>query len=418
MKKRARGRTALLSALLAGTSGSLASCEWIVGTGDYAVGEAGADGTMSGADVGNGEIDSGGGMDSTREAAAADGTGRDAMAGDAPEDAAGERRGDASASEGGVDAAGGGGDADAGVPEAEAGVDCGQGIPTGAAFTSLVNTCVFVTSCDPYVLPLQLSDCITNTTLDGAGDGGPFSCLSTITDCNGYYACQGVRLATGSATECSGFASSCSGNVAYDCSGGADGGVPSPGTVTNCALTPGPCQTYTDTLGNSRADCVVVPSCTVPDGGGSQCSGNNIYTCVSTDGGTTGIGYGRNCGQATCVANANDARCSFVGGGLCGAVSSNACNGATLQETCTSPTQQFNYDCSRAGGTCNTDTLGNHGCVSPGCPLSTTCAESCNGTLVTTCVGGAPYTVDCLGYGQFRRCFATTGSSPVAWCVP
>jgi hypothetical protein len=438
MKRRAGSGAAVLVALGAGCCTALASCGLIVGVGDYAVGDSGADGTTGGgmvdtgaeegggndvrldrADTG-GQADMGGGdVDATRDAPDAMGD-----APDGPTDSKGGMKADGNAADAGdAGNAGDSGveDADGGSPEAEGGIICGQGIPTGTAFTDLVTTCVFVTSCDPYLLPVHLSDCIANVSLEASGDAGLFSCLSKIADCNGYYDCQGIRLATGlTATECSGFASSCVGNVAYDCSGGSFGGVPNPGTVTNCALIPGSsCQTYTDSNGNARADCVVVPSCTVPAGGGSQCSGNNLYTCIATNGGTTGVGYGHSCGNATCVATATSSQCSFFGTGVCGAASGATCNGGTLRQACTLPSQPFNYDCTRAGGTCATDTIGNTGCLSPGCSLSSGCTESCNGgSVITTCIGGAKYPVDCFNYGLFTTCSPTDAGSSPSWCVP
>jgi hypothetical protein len=426
MRRRGRSSSAVLLALLAGAGGSLASCGLIVG--DYVVGDAATDAPGDQAnDVGGGGDAVGpdgmdtGGEDAMRDRA--DVTMTDGLADSANE------RGDAGAD--GDGAVGeeipetGATDADGGSAEAEAGILCGQGIPTNAAFSDLVRTCVYVASCDPYLLPVSLSNCIGQNALLAAGNGGPLSCLSTIADCASYYDCQGIRAANGStATECSGLASMCAGNVAYDCSGGLTGGVPTPwGTVTNCARIPGSsCQTFTDTNSNSRAGCVVVPSCTVPAGGGFQCSNNNLYECISTDGGSVGVGYGHSCGAAQCLAAGNSAACSFNGTGVCTSANGSTCNGTTLQQACSVPNQQFSYDCSLAGGTCVAGAAGSGGCVSPGCSLTSACAESCSGSIISTCVGGASYAVDCSSYptsdaGSFRSCNNSTAGSP-SWCVP
>jgi hypothetical protein len=430
MKGRGRGLSAVMLALLAGTAGSLASCGLIVG--DYKVGDAGTDATGDqanevggGGDVVNADrVDTGGG-DVTRDVADVTTADTASEGVDVQADQDGGADADAVAADAdatAADAEAGSADADGAAPEAEASVVCGQGIPTGAPFTNLVRTCVFVTSCDPYLLPLRLSDCIGNAALLAAGDAGVMSCLSSITDCTGYYGCQGIRVANGSSpTECSGFASSCVGNVAHDCSGSSDGGVPSAfGTVTNCALTPGGCQTFTDSYGNGRAGCVVAPSCTVSDAGGWQCSGNDLYQCISSDGGSTGVGYGHSCGSATCVTSGNTASCTFVGTGVCGADNGTSCSGTTLQQACTYPSLAFNFDCTQSGSACMSSGTGTSGCVSPGCSLSSTCTESCDGiSSITTCIGGADYTLDCTNFGSpsFSSCHVSTAGSP-SWCVP
>jgi hypothetical protein len=417
-----KGRTAsgapVLVALIAGCCTALASCGLIVGVGDYAVGDSGADGTTGGGmdgtsgqessagDVGADRADAGGGVggDATREAATLD----------APADNVGERNGDAGAggdATDGSDASGvdtGRADAEGGSPGGEAGPTCGQGLPTGQSnFQTLVSTCVHAISCDPFLFPISLSDCLTHDTLQATGS---LACLSTKQDCAGYYQCQGARYAT--PAECpAGGLSSCDtiNNLAIDCFNGA---------VTNCTQTGGTCQAFTDSSGNSRADCAVVNPCTVTDGG-AQCSGNNYYNCVpSSPGASTGVGYGLNCtlAIATCTTTTGSGTaCYFNGGSSCNDAGSVACNGSTLLVCGT--TGQFNYDCSRGGGSCVTDNLGNADCVSPGCSLSTSCSESCDGAhTITACVGGAAYTIDCTQYG-FTTCGSDLATGNV-YCLP
>jgi hypothetical protein len=414
-----RGQAAILSALLGGAGGALASCNWIVGVGDYAVGDAAAgDGTTGAADVGGGDdrgggrMDAGGGGDGPREGAA-DVTVMDGTGVDAPRDSVGERGADASEAgeaAGGGDGEAGGGDADGGPPEAS--VDCGETIPTGQAdFQTLVSTCAFAVSCDPYLFPISLSSCISQNALRAAPS---FACLSTITSCTGttnsYYSCEGARYATTS--ECPGFNSNCDtiNNVAIDCNFTTISGI-----VTDCSRTPlAGCQIYADSGTSSNADCLVVNPCSAADGG-IQCSGNNRYGCVPVDDG--GVGVGRNCGTATCTASANNAVCQFNGTGTCTDAGTTACSGNTLQ-VCNSDGQAFNYDCTRAGGVCATDNAARSSCVAPGCSLNSTCTESCNQTTnsLTVCIGGAPFTVSCTQYG-FSSCGTDTTTGYV-YCLP
>jgi hypothetical protein len=99
MKVRARTGAAVLAALLLGSGGALASCNLIVGAGDYVVVDAGNDATSSGN--------------------------------------------------------GGGGDAGASV-------GCGQSLPVGQSdFQNLVDTCVLAVSCDPLFFNVNVSACIS-----------------------------------------------------------------------------------------------------------------------------------------------------------------------------------------------------------------------------------------------------------------
>jgi hypothetical protein len=419
MRRRTQTGAAALVALLGGAVG-VAGCNFIVGVGDYSIADGSADGTneldgevgpdvapdrpeqIDGADTGiDGSVDAPADGSNDRTDAARD------AAGDVVPVDAGDAGRETGGGDGGVPDSGGATDADARVVEAEAGPPCGQGLPvTQTAFRDLVNACVLAISCDPYLFPISLSDCIT---LDALHATPYYSCLSTITSCTGasnsYYACQGLRLATLAATECPGITSKCTGNVAFDCSGvvpfsGANG------LVTNCNLLGGTCTTYTDLNSNSRADCLVVPTCTV-SGSGLQCSGNNLYACTPlTMGASTGIGVGNTCSaNATCTTTASGGTdCYPNGSATCTAPGTASCNGGTMQ-SCSVAGQTFDYDCTQAGGTCATGGATGAACVSPGCSATTQCAEACNtGTgVITACVGGAQYSIDCTQYG-FTGC--------------
>jgi hypothetical protein len=407
-------------ALAVGLAVALAACNLIVGVGDYAVGDAAVDGTTVGdevpsaADVVADRGETGAGIaDAVR--AEADVTLGDAsvadmtLDGDGSVDAAHEQGGDAT--DGSSAESSSAADADDASHDAEAGPDCGQAIPTGQAdFQQLVSACMFSVSCDPYLFPISLSTCITQNALQAAPS---FTCLSTITSCTGstnsFYSCEGFRYATTS--ECPALVSTCDtvNNVAIDCNYTGLAGI-----VTDCSRTPtSSCQTYADSGTSSKADCVVVNSCPNPDAG-VQCSGNNGYSCVALDDGGGGVGVGRNCGTATCVTSAG---CQFNGTTTCTDAGSATCSGNTLQ-ACDTPGQAFNYDCTRAGGSCAADNTGKSACVSPGCSVGSTCAETCNRTTnaLTICVGGAPYAVSCAQYG-FSSCGSDTISGYV-YCQP
>jgi hypothetical protein len=405
MKRRARDGAAIAASLLVACA-AVVSCNFVVGVGDYSVGEAdgtgGGPGDETSPEVDTG-IDRGAGTDATTPPADArvDARATDASdGGPLPIDA-----GDGGPVRPGLDAGDAGTDA---IPDAGV-VVCGQGLPTGGAFTSLVSSCVLAASCDPFAFPIEISDCITNDSFHAFAG---LSCLTSITTCTGatnsYYSCKGTRIAQ----ECAPTSiSSCANNVAFDCSG-----VDIfPGVATDCNVTGGTCTTYVDSQSNSRASCAVVPTCTGTDAG-IQCSGNDLYTCTPPRGvGATGIGLGVSCTaiDATCATATGGSDCYYNGSTTCTNLGTAGCSGTTLRE-CTSMGQQFDFDCSHAGGTCASDALGNIACVSPGCPTTSSCVESCDSDhTITVCVGGAPYAIDCTKYDTFTSCGTITSTGAV-----
>jgi hypothetical protein len=410
MNRRTRSRAAVVGALLVGGGAALASCNFLVGVGDYTVGEAGADSTT-------GVVDAGGGNDVASDQTMDQGSDQ-AIGHDGPSDAKGDGIADSKSDQGGEagamgDAPNGGdaGTADADSGNAEAAVDCGEGLPAaqidaGTDFQKLVNTCVLTASCDPLFLPAAISHCISDNALAATG---ALACLTTIADCNGYYACQGERYTTPAECLSSTTPGYCDAvnNVAFDCVNMA---------AINCVPSGGTCRTYTDSSGKARADCAVLDPCTVT-GGAQECSGNNLYTCISNDGGATGVGFGRYCSASSvCATTATGGTgCYFKGNSTCsdGGVS---CSGASTYTLCSAAGQLLNFDCTRAGDSCQTDDAGNAGCVRPGCSLGSGCTESCNGGVITVCVGGAPLAIDCKQYG-FLSCAGGTGQT-AAYCTP
>ena len=204
---------------------ALAGCGLVVGSGDYS--------------VGNVTLGSEGGANPDDAGSSADGhvvSGQDATS-----------PGDSGGGEGGLS-----------VPDSGGAGHCGSSIPTTTAdFRKLVNTCVQAVNCDESQFPVNVSDCITQNYLQATGS---VACLSTISDCNGFYSCQGDRIAQPSECSSTDMSGACNGNVATYCFGGSYLGA-----VKNCDKLGGTCGTYTDDSGNPAAGCQVVPTCTEDD---------------------------------------------------------------------------------------------------------------------------------------------------------
>ena len=449
MTRRTSGGAAVLQAWLALACGVLASCNLIVGVGDYRVGET-PDGTAGesegggGDDVGTGQTTDTGNDHVTSHDGQADVLNADAN----PEGSTADSRGDSPdappdanavdvdagqadvgidvrPAEGGADASdAGAADAveEAALPEAEAGPPeaappdtgaqeaeapeagppvCGQGLPATADFAKLVSTCLYAVSCDPYFFDMNVSNCITYDYLESALS---LSCLSRITSCNDFYTCQGWRYAT--TTECPTTSTSgtCVGGNAVDCTA-------TPGIVTNCGQFGETCGTFSTTSG-AGVSCIAPVSCTGTDST-FFCSSNYLYSC------TNGVAYGQNCStiQATCESVGTNTNC-YYNAPSCSNLNTYSCAGGSLK-WCSSAGQSLNYDCARAGLSCTIDSTNTGYCVAPGCtaPPPSTCTESCNGNMLSVCVGGAPYNIDCTQYG-FTGCTTGTDSSNTtyAWC--
>jgi hypothetical protein len=289
----------------------------------------------------------------------------------------------------------------------DAGMKCGQGLPSGSDFTQLVNACVYAVSCDPQNFNDNISQCITNDYLKAIP---AHSCLSTITSCDLFYDCEGLRLTT--STDCPDGSTSptCEtingDSVAVNCG---------TGVVQDCAKFGGTCAIHADEEGGMLeeggpiADCLVVQSCSDPNDGTFHCMGNDEYSCIN------GQGFGQNCSDITATCGEED------GGATCFydlppcTNKGYSCSDAGALELCTPEGQQVSYDCTQAGASCAIDNMGNGSCVSPGCTPSDpntcdpdsdeTCAD--DGVTLTVCVGGASFDVDCSALSGFSSCGIT-----------
>ena len=446
MTRRPMSGAGIALALIASTASALASCNFIVGAGDYSVGDAETDSPTQGEmdstggqpdmglpDEGGGQPDvAGGGLDVGSDRSDVGDDTNDATRGamdgsvDAPRDVRNDSPIDAvtggDAGDGGghtdaldaadvVDAAADGGhallDANDGAAEAETAPSCGQGLPVGESdFQKLVSTCLLAVSCDPDFFNVSMSQCISYDYLESIGS---IACLSTIQDCAGFYSCEGRRYPTLAECPTGSTSVSCdaTNNLAIDCSAG---------VVKSCSKYGGTCGTYIDGTGNVAVGCQVVDSC-IPGGTGDQCSaGNKVYSCA-----LSGVGYGRDCTTigATCVANPTDGTSCYYNGPACNDGGADTCVGGALS-TCTLEGTELNFNCARAGGSCAIDPTGAAYCLAPGCSTGQTCSESCgaDGHTMTVCVGNAPYTIDCTQYPPFKACDQLLDSSgnPFAFC--
>jgi hypothetical protein len=199
----------------------------------------------------------------------------------------------------------------------------------------------------------------------------------------------------------------------------------------DCVALGGNCGTYTYTNGELYADCtldIAPDSCTgQPDDDGSffchaggntsddlryYCWGEQAFgsTCtslakcqddaVSVSDGAAGAGSTvTNGGDATCFFNLTS--CTGPAVPTCNNGIANDCSDGSL----------FKYDCGAVGLDCNI-TAGSEYCLAPGCKstdVDANCVESCSddGTQLTFCYGGTPYTVTCADYG-FTQCLSDT----------
>jgi len=285
---------------------------------------------------------------------------------------------------------------------------CGRGLD---ALEGVATTCALAVSCAPGYFNVNISDCIANNFLRAYAT---FGCLTQITNCNGYFTCQGLRNAT--VAECP------AGATGERCDPDAGNAIQCDlGQVVNCERAAGTnvCATYTDDGGSTVAGCATNASCSGA-GTGLLCSGDRstLYQCEN------GVAYGYNC-------SVQDSTCETIGGAACYLNPSSAatcttpgsnCNDAGAIIRCRSDLVQVEYDCAGVGLSCaNVD--GSPACVAPGCATSSCPPESCDsdGKTMHVCVGGAPYAIDCTKVGNqgFQGCAVLTeqGTNTVyAYC--
>jgi hypothetical protein len=369
--------------------GSFFGCSSIIGLGDYTVasGSAGHAGSTN-ADAGQGGE-------------------------------AGQATGEAGTGQAGTSQAGSGAGGSGGSGGAPGVVGC-DGKTAFTPNAGIVRSCLLRAGCDPTFNPVRtVSTCVTfNTQAALPGE----SCNLGSKTCADYESCEHIGVAHDDL--CGGTKTTrCENGKAINC-----GNFKGDDRVADCAALGGGCGTYTYSNNILYADCtldVAPDSCTgqadddtsyfCHSAAGSDdlryyCWGEQAYgsTCTSlakcqddavsvdTDGGVTGGG------NATCYFNLP--HCTGPATPTCNNGIVNDCSDGSL----------FKYDCGAVGLACDI-TAGTEYCLAPGCKaadVDSNCTESCSddGTKLTFCYGGAPYTVTCADYG-FTQCLSDVNDS-------
>ena len=267
-----------------------------------------------------------------------------------------------------------------------------------------VRACVMAMGCSPFVPDESLASCLT---YDSQFLTGKASCLRRATSCSDVTKCVGYGVATSAQCPASAAAVRCAGNVAIECSSRVK-------LVLDCNVLGGTCDTYrsSGTGTADRAGCRVTSSCA---GTTSACSGTSAYECRG------GKGFGVDCAKSGGVCGiANDAGTCFLKGPSCSRNSPITCSDDTIGFC--SGGGRLDFDCAKNGLSCTIE-KGEGWCVAPGCTVADvadaeTCSDSCaSSTTIKTCVGGAPFTVDCTAFG-FTTCESgmTAGKQAYAIC--
>jgi hypothetical protein len=436
MTGRTRNDASALGALLAGVCAALVSCNLVVGVGDYSVGSSEADGATDGMGVessdGTGDVPVDQGPDGEDARAidenTPDANGEDSadaqkdVAVDSPMDGASaetDAHGHADSAidaDAGADAdssvdAGADADADSSVDagadsavEAAANVTCGEGLPTTPDFARLVSTCTLAVTCDPYFFTTNISTCITYDYLEATPS---LSCLTSVANCDDYFACVGWRYAAESECIAPGAAScgGADGNLAIDCTNS------SALIATDCTHFGQTCGMYATENGGLGVGCVAPTTCDMAMTA-DTCSSNYLIEACPT-----GVAYGENCTalQSTCKSVGDSGADCYSNAPSCADPYTYSCASTGLTY-CTEANQSLGANCGRAGLSCALDDAGSGYCVAPGCPIPppSSCVESCSGHTLSVCVGGAPYSIDCSQYG-YSGCDTATDSSGITY---
>ncbi len=328
-------------------------------------------------------------------------------------------RGGSAGKGGSSGSAGKGGGAGEGA-QANEGGSAGEPTGAGGAYTGpvdcngdpfelneqVVRSCLLYESCYPYGPDTGVSLCVT-LNLQQAFSGR--SCTKTAETCADVLDCTGAGFVDENApVTCSDSAARCEDNLAVNCGGLND----IPPFFIDCDAMGGTCGIRPDDI----ADCIVNDDCDQPDPGpgesyASGCVENTdlYYYCAG------GVGYGYDCNNfaANCEETDTGGGC-FYSVTSCGA-DSVSCSGDTAVQCIGG--ERYQYDCGSVGLSCAVDPP-NRYCLAPGCTTTDadTCEESCNGSKLTFCYGGAEVTVDCEDYG-FESCREVTTPFAAALCT-
>jgi hypothetical protein len=410
--KLARGIAAAMGLAVGG--GMAAGCNLVVGAGDYHVAsDQSGDATTPLPDAFAGAGDAFTAPDVTSPGNDANPPGNDATP--PPGDDGAAPPGD----DGGTPPGDDGGGADTGPTPT-----CGSTLLLGTQdFANLVRGCVYHFACSPTAdNPNGVTSSYSIGTCIGEDDLGLFgatACEKAATDCADVVSCSGYGFAT--KTDCDGGTSvHCNGNVAVQCDP-TNNPETYPGTTIDCNRQGGGCKVFVDTdAGDTTAqvDCEIVPHCPELDQDTACSDGGAFYECLN------GVGYGQQCSNFQTHCDPSSPGCYYNSPG-CDPNNTPLCSGGTAQ---------YCYDdgnggqlqalhCEHAGLACD-DSSGTGTCYAPGCD-PTACTESCNGSMLTTCVGGYPLAIDCSQYsptkggpGMTCRMIDVDGFTTVPHCLP
>jgi len=276
-----------------------------------------------------------------------------------------------------------------------------DGVTTFEPNSKVVTSCIIRAGCNPYFNPVRtISTCVTYDTQQALPGE---TCTLNATTCAEYQDCEHVGIAGDDL--CGGSKKTrCDGNVAVNC------GNYKVSQFSDCDALGGTCATY-DYKGVTYADCKLDVS---PDTTCAAETDENKYFCHTSSGKDDlryycweGDAYGSSCSSlAYCDGDqtAGDATC-YYNLPKCSGESVTCKN--NIANVCSSSGSLFKYDCGAVGLTCGVTGDADY-CLAPGCKAADVdkdCKESCSddGSQLTFCYGGAPFTVNCADYG-FSHC--------------
>lgn len=265
-----------------------------------------------------------------------------------------------------------------------------------AVNSEVVRSCVLKVSCTPFDPLDVISTCVTLDTQQ----------TFKTSDCRGATTCDDIARCTGeawSAKPCApeDGAWKCDGTRVINCVEGYE---------VDCQTYGGTCALYDDPVIGKRARCQVLSGCKEAAGRFHCASPHVLYECHA------GKGFGRDCsiGGGTCEEEAGSNAGCRDPLPSCGA-DALSCVGAVSAQCVDGKLYESN--CGGVGLGCDPESAF---CLAPGCAARDwdNCSESCSGSKLSFCYGGAPYSVDCKDFG-FTSCetFRRIDGTLYAACV-
>jgi hypothetical protein len=279
---------------------------------------------------------------------------------------------------------------------------------------AILASCILRVGCQPWAWPTDtISRCVSQNaqaTYEGT------KCTLDATSCDDITACEGLHIETEFCDD-KAPGSYCNGDELVTC-----GDYPH---AKDCVKYGGTCHDFgvdLDGLDTTVACSLPAVTTCAATTAAQECGGpSNAYAfqCQGK------IAYGSKCNNfaASCQEVGGDVGCFYplntcsVEGVSCANDRATWCDGDSKAV----------FDCASVGLGCATEgdyTLDSgRQCAAPGCEAAdiAKCKESCDGTKLTICYGGAPVTVDCKDYG-FAACNEYTydlcdGTSTMNDCI-